>query len=123
MTDPDLPSSHQPAEARVFDDLPTSVRELFARYAVATLPHAVDLVARLEADPGLAADTGVDLVDLAEAAKRLSQALPVQAAPPSPYAEIPSGVPNFEDPGETSADETDADDPDYSPPSPSKEDP
>lgn len=121
MTDPDLPSSPEPAEASVFDGLPTSVRELFARYAVVTLPHAADLVARLETDRRLAADAGVNLADLAEATERLSKALPIEAAPPSPYAEIPSGVPTFEDPGETGADETDADDPDDAPPSPSKE--
>ncbi|MEM1150447.1 MAG: hypothetical protein AAGI03_07795 [Pseudomonadota bacterium] len=106
MTDPDLPSSPEPAEASVFDGLPTSVRELFARYAVVTLPHAVDVIARLETDRRLAEDANVNLADLAEATERLSKALPIEAAAPSPYAEVPSGVPTFEDPGETDADDT-----------------
>ena len=118
MTDPDLPSSPEPAEASVFDGLPTSVRELFARYAVVTLPHAVDLIARLETDRRLAEDANVNLADLAAASERLSKALPIVAASPSPYAEIPSGVPTLDDPDETGADE-----PDGTPRSPWKEDP
>ncbi|MBM1311923.1 hypothetical protein JQT66_16915 [Sulfitobacter mediterraneus] len=110
MTDSELPSSPEPEEPGLFDDFPTSVQRVLTRFAVVTLPHAVDLVARLEADPRLAADAGVDLADLAEAAERLSEAMPVRAAPPSPYAEIPSGVPSFEDRGEK-----DADDPDDTP--------
>lgn len=118
MTDPELPSSPVPAEVSVFDDLPTSVRDLFARYAVVTLPHAVDLVARLETDRRLAEATGVNLADLAEATERLSKALPIEAAPSSPYAEIPSGVPTLDDPDETGADE-----PEDTPRSPSKDSP
>ncbi len=89
--------------------------QLFARYAVVTLSHAVDFVARLEADPALVADAGVGIADLAEASERLSGALPIEEAPPSLYAEIPSGVPTLE-----TFDETGADDP---PLSPSKEAP
>ena len=123
MSEPDHPSSPEPAEHSVFDALPVSVRELFACYAVVTLPHAVDLVARLETDRRLAADTGVNLADLAEATEQLSKALPIEAAPPSPFAEIPSGVPTFEDPDKTGADETDADDRKASLPSAWKEAP